>query len=454
MKNEFLWARRGFGLLLVLLGCSAWAGGQQQGSGTSTELEVVDPTLAGVDPSGAKVVYWYQHTLDRAKGLEGMIADFNRSNQYHITVEGEYAGNYDEIYRKMLTAIAAGNPPNLTVAYQNQAAAYQVSGALVDLNPYVNDPRWGLGASRSDYFQGFLEQGVNAEFGDKRLSFPVNKSIAVLYYNASWLARLGYAGPPQDWAQFRAMCIKATDKVKALSGYDVSTDASNIFGQVIARGGDIVQAGTAGYAFDTPAMIDTLTYLQKLYQEGYAQKIAETYGEQTDFGNQAVLFTMDSTAGITYYRQAVEGGAQGVFDWNVAAFPHSTAQPALDIYGADVSIPKTNPKAELAAWIFVKWFTEPAQQAQWVRISDYFPVRKSAAQQLQDYLRGHPVYATAFDLLGSSVLKSEPPYVGYDQVRGLMSEALNNVLNGANVQQQVRQLQAKANQIYKQSAPQ
>jgi multiple sugar transport system substrate-binding protein len=433
--------------LLCLAGAGVWGAGVQEPGA------VADPALAQVSPQGATVVYWYQHTLQRAKALDAMIAEFNRTNPYGIRVQGEYAGSYDEIYRKMLAAIAAGSPPNLVVAYQDQAAAYQVSGALVDLAPYVSDPKWGLGSSRSDYFQGFLQQGVNAEFGNQRLSFPVNKSVAVLYYNAGWLERLGFRQPPGDWEAFRQMCQKATDRSKGLSGYDVSTDASNIFGQVISRGGNIVKPGTAGYDFDTPAVRDTMAFLQKLYQDGYAQKIAERYGEQTDFGNQVVLFTMDSTAGISYYRQAVQGGAQGAFAWNVAAFPHSTPKPALDIYGADLSIPKTTPKAQLAAWLFIKWFTEPARQARWVEVSDYFPVRKSAESQLGSYLGAHPVYATAFRLLGTSVLESEPPYVGYEQVRGLMTQTLNDVLNGADVKQAVRQLQSQADTIYRQSAP-
>jgi len=75
----------------------------------------------------------------RDKGLQDMVSQFNSSNPYKVTVKSEYAGAYNDIYNKMITAIAAGSMPNLVVAYQNQAAGYQVAKALVDMDVYVQD---------------------------------------------------------------------------------------------------------------------------------------------------------------------------------------------------------------------------------------------------------------------------------------------------------------------------
>ncbi|MDP6932558.1 MAG: GMC family oxidoreductase N-terminal domain-containing protein, partial [Myxococcota bacterium] len=40
--------------------------------------------------------------------------------------------------------------------------------------------------------------------------------------------------------------------------------------------------------------------------------------------------------------------------------------PAPNVYGASVAICRTTPERQLAAWLFLKWFTEPEQQARWV----------------------------------------------------------------------------------------
>jgi ABC-type glycerol-3-phosphate transport system substrate-binding protein len=133
--------------------------------------------------------------------------------------------------------------------------------------------------------------------------------------------------------------------------------------------------------------------------------------------------------------------------------PHTTAKPVVDIYGASISIPKTTPQKELAAWLFLKWFSEPAQEAQWVRIANYFPTRKSTAASLTDYFQKNPKYKAAFDILTNSVGVSEPPFNEYQNVRNMVSTALNSVLDGANIDTTLAQLDASANKAHKDSAP-
>ena len=53
----------------------------------------------------------------------------------------------------------------------------------------------------------------------------------------------------------------------------------------------------------------------------------------------------------------------------------------------------------MAAWLFLKWFTSPEQQARWVRASNYFPVRRSTAAQLAGYFEENPRYGKAYGFL-------------------------------------------------------
>ena len=142
--------------------------------------------------------------------------------------------------------------------------------------------------------------------------------------------------------------------------------------------------------------------MKVLYDAGHAKKIAERYGEQTDFANQKVLFTMGSSSGLPYYASAVEAGEAGQFDWSVAPLPHTTSKPQINVYGASVSVPKTTPEQQLAAWLFIRWFTEPEQQVRWVETSNYFPVRKSVANNLGSYFSNNPNYEVAFNALKNS----------------------------------------------------
>ncbi len=78
-----------------------------------------------------------------------------------------------------------------------------------------------------------------------------------------------------------------------------------------------------------------------------------------------------------------------------------------NVYGASVSIPKSTPERELAAWLFVKYYTSADVNAEWAKASGYFPVKQSVAAKFQDVFAADPAYKTAFDLLKFG--KFEPP---------------------------------------------
>ena len=417
-------------------------------------LHAQGSTVAVVDPTGAQITFWYQHSGDRDKAMQAMLDEFNKTNKWKITVRGEYAGPYDQIYNKMVAALAAGKPPELVVAYQNQAATY--ADDLVDLNPYVNDSAWGIKGELRDFFAGFINQDVFAQLEGKRLGFPPNRSLEVLYYNEAMLKRAGIDAPPRTWDEFAADCRRVTNQAAGTYGYALdSLDASHIFAFVISRGGGFATPDGTGYALDSPQMKESMRFMRELVAGRVARKIARKFDDQAEFGNAQCAFTMSSTSGLTFYAAAVKAGKYGTFPWGIAAVPQSkpTGEPAIDLYGASVSVPKSTPQKQLAAWLFIKWFSEPRQQAAWTHVSLYFPVRKSAEPLIKDILTSDPRFSTAWELLKRADLRSEPPFVGYDLVRDAISAAYNRVLDGADVDSTVAALQAQAQKILKDSSP-
>jgi multiple sugar transport system substrate-binding protein/sn-glycerol 3-phosphate transport system substrate-binding protein len=410
----------------------------------------------GADPTGTTITYWYQHTGANGDAMQKMIADFNAANPWKITVNGEYAGPYDQIYNKMVVAIAAGNPPELVVAYQNQSATYQVNNALVDMNAYVTDPKWGIGKDLGDFFEGFINQDVNAQFGGARLGFPPNRSLEVMYYDMTLLKSVGINAPPRTWTEFALDCRRVTNKDKDTYGYALDNlDASHVYALVISRGGEFARPDGKGYTLNTPQMKAAMLYMRGLILQGVARKIPKKYDDQTDFGNGRAAFTLSSTSGLSFYDKAVKANKDGPFQWGIAPVPQLTASgaPAIDLYGASVSIPKSTPQKQLAAWLFIKWFSEPQQQAQWAHVSKYFPVRKSSEKLIADLLDADANFAAAWKLLKIASLKAEPPYAGYDLVRDAITAAYSKVLDGANVDATLAALQVQADKLFKDSAP-
>lgn len=429
-------------ILSALLIASLWGCSAEEASKPENRVD-----LETLDPSGQEVTFWYQHTRERETALEELVTEYNETNPHKIVVKGEYAGGYGDIYNKMVVGIQGGTLPSLVVAYQNQAMAYHRDGGIVDFTPYMKSAKWGLtAAEKKDFVQSFLQQD---HIGGAQIGFPPNRSLEVFYYNIDWLKELGYDEPPRTWAEFVRLCRKAKEQPFSRSenkerslGFLIEPDASRLASLVFTRGGDLVNAQSSAYTLDTQPVRDALSMLRMLVQDGAVELMSEDYGDQREFAAGQVLFLLRSSSGLPFVISAVEDGLD--FAWNVTYPPNELEEPIVNVYGASVSLCKTNPQQQLAAWLFLKWFTEPAQQARWVRASNYFPVRRGTERELQTYFEQNPRYKAAYGLLDYG--KSEPSMSGYQQVRRLIQEAMVEIVEGSDVDPVLASLQRAADQ--------
>jgi multiple sugar transport system substrate-binding protein/sn-glycerol 3-phosphate transport system substrate-binding protein len=381
--------------------------------------EVVESAWAGIEPA-KEIVFWHQHSGDRETELLKVVDAFNATNEYGIHLTAEYQGGYTDIFNKMLPILNTEDVPDVVVGYQNQTATYQLAGAMFDMNEIIDDPVYGMTAEeQADFFPSFFAQDVFSIYDGARLGLPPNRSMEVLYYNQSWLEELGYDGPPTTPAEFKEMaCAAAATPYSGATaegslGYQLSIDTSRFASWTFAFGGDIFDYDANQFTLNSDASVAAMEFLQDLFDEGCARIVSENYGDQTDFGNGTLLFAIGSTSGLTYYKSAVDSGAG--HEWSIAALPTSTGVIKQNVYGASVGIPKSTPERELAAWIWLKYYTSPEPQAAWAKSSLYFPTRTSVAEDMTAFFLANPAYKKGFDLLEYGAF--EPAVPGYDFVR-------------------------------------
>jgi len=382
-----------------------------------------------VDPSDQEITFWHVSTKIHEEVLLEMIDTFNSENEYGITVKPEYGGYYPDLREKILAAIAAESPPDLAISYQNMIAEYAEAEVIQPLDDYLLCEKYGLSEEDlNDYFEAFIEGDRYPAFDNKILSWPPNRSMEVMFYNIDKLNELGYDNPPETWEEFKEMCKAAKDS--GMEGYCIAPSASTFAGWVWSRGGELLSEDGKETVFKEQG-IEALTFLKDLMDEGSAYQIAERYGDQADFSLQKVLFAIGSTAGLPYYASAVNESPEP-FEWSIAPFPHSTPEPVVDMYGPSITVFKTTPEKQLASWIFLKWFTSPEQTAKWAMTTNYFPVRKSAAEseEMKAYFIDNPQYEKAFGFLDYA--KTEPTVAGYQDVRDAIGEAITAVITGVN----------------------
>ncbi|HET8986826.1 MAG TPA: extracellular solute-binding protein [Trueperaceae bacterium] len=423
-----------------------------------TAAPVMAQDYENVDPTGQTVTFWHQHTRERETALLEIIDEFNQSNEYGITVVAEYQGGYGDIFQKMLALLGTSDTPNIVVAYQNQAATYQLVDGMVDMRPLVDSAKWGLSAAdQADFFPGFWTSDLFPLFDDARLGIAPNRSMEMLYYNVDWLAELRAAGhidfdgPPTTPEQFKAAACAATANPFSAAtaegasiGYELSADGSRFASFTFAFGGDIFDYETSQYTYDSAGAIASMEFIQSMFDDGCAQLVTEAFGDQTNFGAGSTLFTVGSSSGLPFYQSAVEAGSNHA--WSVAAIPHTTADPVMNVYGASVSLPAGHSaESTLASWLFLKYYTGTEAQAKWAIASQYFPVRQSVAAELGDFFAQLPAFGTAFELLPYG--HAEPPVPGYDFVRDIVTSAMADIANGADVASTLADVTVEANEI-------
>lgn len=397
-----------------------------------------------VDPTGQTVTFWHQHSGIRETALLDIVNQFNAENEWGITVVAEFQGGYDDIFQKMIALMGTSEVPNITVAYQNQAATYQLVDGLLDMNPLVHSTKWGLTqADIDDFFPGFWQSDIFPTFDNQRLGIAPNRSMEVMYYNQTWLDELraagaiDFEGPPTNPDQFRAAtCAASSHPFSGATaegrsfGYELSIDASRFASWAFAFGGNVYDETTNRYTLNSDGAVAAMTFLQELFNDGCAVFISERFGDQTNFGAGRTLFTVGSSSGLPFYQQAIDAGA--TFDWSVGAIPHTTPEPVMNVYGASVSMPAGHtPEEDVAAWLFLKYYTGTEAQAQWANASQYFPVRESVAAGLGPIFAELPAFEASFGMLEYGI--AEPNVPGYDFVRALIDSEMAAIMDGADV---------------------
>lgn len=429
-------------------------------SGVPATPEAVDAIdLAG---KNVEVVYWHNRPQQDQDLLQSMFDEFSKSNTYGIKAKAEIAGaGYPDVYNKVNAAIQAGQPPEMSVAYQNQAAFYRGQGAVIDLTPFLKSKKYGLSADDlKDYFQTFLDSDQNPQFQGERLGFPTQRSMEVMYYNVDWLKKLGYDAPPTDWKAWEEIVTKAADAANKKYGWAFRHDASNFASQVFSRGGRILAEDGKSYVFNSQAGVDTIAMIQRLFKAKTAIEVpaSERNGEQNRFAAGDVLFVIASSSGLPFYQDAVAKGAK--FKWDIAMLPN-TGKPAVNLYGASISVYKTTPEKELAAWLLVKYLGEKAQTTKWAVATGYLPVRQSAKSDVLAAFKADPKWGSVADSYGKmfdwvGYTQVESPVAGYDPVRETIDkDIMSAVLTDATADPK-KLLDAgvdKANKVLAENAP-
>ncbi|GAB5601550.1 ABC transporter substrate-binding protein [Thermus sp. FJN-A] len=364
----------------------------------------------------AKVVaeLWHGFTGGAPKAaLENLVVEFNKGQQGRC-VRPVPQGSYRDLSTKIKAAFAAGKVPAMAQAYENNIALYLEAKALLPIE--------ALGVK----LQGVSLSFLNAvRFGGVVYGVPFNKSIQVLYHNKDLLRKHG-AKVPASLEEFVALS-KRLSQAEGGPVYWFQPDASTFAYFFFNLGGSYLKNGKL--VLNSKEAVEALTLLQNGVKEGWAKAITSGYINQ-NLGSGPYAFSVDTSAGYTYYRQGAK------FDLGVATLPgRAKGQPGYGlVQGTNLVVFRHAAKEEQAvAKDFLQFVLSPKAQAVFATATGYVPVAEAALKEpvYQAYAAENPDFATI--VRQSRYAKFEPALAEWEQIRfDILGQAVKEaILNKA-----------------------
>ena len=388
----------------------------------ASQLNVEEEALRG-----KQVQVWHPWFGAEASLFESQVAQFNTENEWGILISAESKGNYSELFFQTEDALKNSSNPQVVIAFPEHALGWQED--VVDLNPYVNDPLYGLNTSEISDFPSVI--WTQDEVDGKRYGLPAQRTARFILYNRSWARELGFDSPPATSVEFERQACAANKAVgaddnpdnNALGGWLIDTHAITALSWMVAFDGGVQEED--GYRFLAPGNIDAFKYVKVLQQKSCAWVASPELSNFDRFAARQALFATAGLEDLSDQSRAFTAvGNQD--EWTVLAFP-GVERDGLVVYGSSFVMFKSDDATQLASWLFMRWMLSPENQARWVQSTGLFPLRDSTMNLLADYSAEHPQWASAVELLSEGELT--PQLASWRVVRIMLGDAFRDMFD-------------------------
>jgi multiple sugar transport system substrate-binding protein len=420
--------------LALVSACGSGSGGG--GTSGGPQLEALNKKV--------DVTFWDGISGAPLTALKASADQFN-SSQANVTVHIVDKGDYTALRQATLTSLAAGTPPDMAQCYENWAAKYIQSGALADLQPFM-DAKDGLSAAdRKDIFPILLQDG---QLGGKQYMFPFNKSTTVVYYNADLLKAKGINSPPATWDELFTDAKAVADKNAGIFG--VAAPAFDTWASMLYEYGGTLYDNDKGpkkAAFNSSVGQQITQKFRDGVADGSVKVVSGPgFPDQVQFQNGKSAFYIASIASYTF----IKGPIGTKFKYAEAPFPGGPKGTKDALFGTNVCVfSKASQDVQHGALLFLKWFTGKDQQVTWSKSSGYMPDRQSAYDQLKtDVYASDPNLGVGVGMMAKGQLFEEPPTTSSDDQRAAISTELGNAFAGTKpVAQALNDAASKVNDL-------
>jgi len=388
------------------------------------------------------IQFWHAMGGWRIELLQEMADDFMALHP-DINVEVQYTGSYGDTINKLNVAIQSNIAPHIVQGYDIATQMLIDGKVAVPMQDLIDaDPTFDIGT--------FMPQVLNYyRVGGKLYCMPFNSSNAIMFYNKTLFKKAGLDPnkPPKTYEElldYAKKLIVKDDKGNITQAGITWNLHCWFFEQFMAVQNAALVDNNNGRTgrptkaiFNSDAGLKTFTFWNDLTKNGSMinTKVHDWTGARNLFISQKVGMIITSTSDVALM---VKSAKENNFELGTAFIPApaDAESGGVVIGGGSLWIVAGKPEAETkAAWEFVKFMAESAQQIKWHTGTGYFPVRKDAVEDLlaQGYYSESPHNLTAILqlLLSTQNYNSNGAIIGaFAEVRAIVESNVQKMLSG------------------------
>jgi multiple sugar transport system substrate-binding protein len=442
-KKKGLWTLMSLLLLssMILAACasSATQAPTQPAAATEPPAAATQPPAAGGE--SVTIDIWFHSGKGEERDvLDAQVADFNGMDSgVQINAVQLPEGSYND---QVNAAALAGDLPCLLDFDGPFLYNYAWSGYLTPIDSYVSDEL------KADFLPSIINQGT---YGGHLYSLGTFDSGLAIWGNKAYLDAAGVRIPtsiqdPWDMAEF----MDALEKLQALPEVEYAIDFKLNYGAtewftygfspiVQSFGGDLIDRTdyqSADGVLNGPESVAALEWFQSLFQDGYANP--QPAGDD-DFYTKKI--TALSWVGHWMWGPHSEGLGD---DLVLIPMPKLGDKAVTGMGSWNWGITSSCPNPD-AAWKFLEYLIEPDQILRMTDANGAVPARKSAIANSKLYAEGGPLNIFVQQLEGG-VAVERPVTPAYPVITSAFTEAVNNIIAGADVQSELDKAVQKIDQ--------
>ena len=396
---------------------------QNQNSGGKSESGINAITL----DQPIEITFWHIQATIYGESIKEMVAKFNAENTYKITVKENFQGDYAALNQKLRAALQGGGLPEVSMAYENDTLEYMNAKVVLPLDDYIASTKYGLTKEQlNDISPGVLERQRIPAYGGKTMSWTHGNSAQGMYYNIDILKKAGITQPAKTWDELLTQA-RQIKEATGLPTLPVTTAVNFLHYNILRSNGvDPLAADGKSSNFNTPESVAALELIKQLFDNKLAFTAQDS---EQEFTNQRAAMEIATTARTTSKIDLI----QNKFQWGITLTPQGKAPKPITVMfgGNQVLFDKKDPKRNLAAWLFMRYFGGPDAQAIYAARTGYFPASISARDTplLKENFQKHPQKKQAFEDIFPAA-RIYPPSAAGNSIDKMVSDKVTEVILG------------------------